>query len=66
MNNTFKKHKDYRNAYNNPSQFDKNSLVEAIETSEDNKFITSSIRIITALRDAEKDKANNSYKFITS
>jgi uncharacterized protein YbgA (DUF1722 family) len=59
-----KKNKYYVNAYNNPSQYDLNSLVSKLENTENEKDIRFYSNIITALRHAETDKKNNNYKHI--
>jgi len=59
-----KQNKYYINAYNNPSQYDFNSLVSKLENTENEKDIKFYSNIITALRHAQLDKKNNTYKHI--
>ena len=64
MNKTLSKNKYYKQAYNNPSQYNFNEVVEKIETSEDQKTVSMFLNISIGLKDAKKDKEENKYKFI--
>jgi hypothetical protein len=59
-----KQNKYYIHAYNNPTLYDFNSLVSKLENTENEKDIKFYSNIITALRHAELDKKNNTYKYI--
>ncbi len=58
------KNKYYKNAYNNPSQYNFNKLVDVLENATDEKLIKAISMQITGLRDAENDKKENVYKYI--
>jgi len=61
-----KKDKYYRDAYNNPNQYDFNNLLSKLEKSENEKDLKFYSNIITALRHSKRDKQNNNYKYITT
>ena len=66
MNKDLAKNKYYRQAYNNPSQYDFNTVVTKLETAEEQKTLTILLNISIALKDAKRDKQNGNYKFITN
>ena len=57
--------KYYKTAYNNPSQHDINKLIETLETTTDEKLIKILTSQVKGKQQAEKDKQNNNYKFIS-
>ena len=66
MNKDLAKNKYYKQAYNNPSQYDFNTVVTKLETAEDQKTVSMLLHISIALKDATRDKQNGEYKFITN
>ena len=66
MNKDLAKNKYYKQAYNNPSQYDFNTVVTKLETAEDQKTVSMLLNISIALKDAKRDKQNGEYKFITN
>ena len=56
--------KYYKNAYNNPSQYDINKLIETLETTTDEKLIKILTSQVKGKQQAEMDKQNNNYGFI--
>lgn len=66
MNKQLSKNKYYKQAYNNPGQYDFNSIVSNMETAKDDKTVKMFSCIASALRDAKTDKAKGTYKFITN
>jgi len=66
MNKNLAKNKHYKNAYNNPSQYDFNKIVTALETAKEQKTVTMFLNISIGLKDAARDKQNKEYKFINN
>lgn len=64
MNKTLSKIKEYKNAYNNPGQYDFNKVVSNLEKATDQKTVTKLLNISIGLKDADRDKKQGSYKFI--
>lgn len=56
--------KYYKNTYNNPSQYDINTLIKALETTTDEKLIKILTSQVKGKQQAEADKQNNNYGFI--
>ena len=66
MNKDLAKNKHYKDAYNNPGQYDFNNVVTKLETAEDQKTVTMFLNISIGLKDAIQDKQNKEYKFINN
>lgn len=64
MNKDLKKNKYYKNAYNNPNQYNFNDIISRLEASENQKTVSMLLNISIAITDATRDKKENNYKFI--
>jgi hypothetical protein len=64
MNKDLAKNKYYKDAYNNPGQYDFNTIVTKLETAKDQKTVTMLLNISIGVKDATRDKQNDNYKFI--
>lgn len=62
MENKVNKH--YKQAYNNPSQYDFNKIVTALEEEKNPRASKMFLNISRALKQAKADKIKGTYKFI--
>jgi hypothetical protein len=64
MNKDLSKNKYYKDAYNNPRQYDFDNVVTKLEQADNQKTVTMLLNVSIGIKDAIKDKQNDNYKFI--